>query len=185
MKNQLLLIFTCLGFVSLSLAQESKERSNKTQTDKGKWFVTTDLASDFISDKTTTTFGFHKENSTWSLGLSGGYFIKKNFAITAGLAYKNSFSANIYSYNLGAKYYLKNNIFFSADVGGSNYNLKENHFILGDFDKSKLYTGINAGYAWFIGKYLSVEPSIRYQYDFDKFSPDGDLKLNLGLSVHF
>lgn len=54
-------------------------------------------------------------------------------------------------------------------------------------NNSDVFTaGANLGYAWFIGKHLSIEPSIRTNYEVsDSFNNSLDLNLNLGVSVHF
>lgn len=190
MKKLLVLMFVCLGFVSSIYAQEKKERPNKEQTDKGKWFIQTDLGSKFPNNNLlTTSISFNNEDS-WSLGLSGGYFIKKNLAITAGLGYgkgvRSVLGYDKFSYKLGAKYYFKNNIFLSADFGGSSIDLKSSPArFLGQFDPNKFKTGVTAGYAWFIGKYLSLEPSLGIGHEFDKYNSLLSIDLNLGISVHF
>jgi len=160
-------------------AQEKKERPNKEQTDMGKWFVQTDL-SRFSQ---TTNFNYNNSDN-FSAGLSGGYFIKKNLAITTALSYDRKYNGESFAYKLGAKYYFKNNLFLEADIGGLHTNVFNRFNIVGT-DLNTIKTGVNFGYAWFIGKYLSIEPSIRTEYESNKYNDLINLNLNLGFSVHF
>lgn len=184
MKRLLVISVFCLGFTTLTTAQEKKEWPNIAQTDKGKWFIQTDLTDAFSSSFKNPTTSF---DTSGNFGLSGGYFIKKNFAITTSIGYLKKGNYSLLAYNIGAKKYFKNNIFVSADVGGRHYkgsillqsrvtSIKNNEF----------EAAVNIVYAWFIGDFLSIEPSLRFKNK-QYFNKNFNLKgaLNLDVSIHF
>jgi len=186
MKKLIVLTCICIGFVTLTHAQEKKERSNKTQTDKGKFFVNTTFGAfnDVKRFGSTRLGSFGKDDL--NLGLSGGYFIKKDLALITGFKIRDNSYINEIAFEVGAKKYFKNNIFVSADVGGimNSYNQILNRPKPADYNAFK--AGVNVGYAWFIGKYLAIEPNIRYQSEFSNaVGVESFIDLNLGFSIHF
>jgi len=93
----------------------------------------------------------------FSIGSEVGYFVQKNLELKAGLGY--TFGTELkesLTYMVGAKYYFKGKIPVQVDFSG---RLNEDRF-----GRDVNYFGIQAGYAFFLGKKkkFSIEPSLKY-----------------------
>ena len=149
------------------------------QTKKGKWLVEANTNFGATQQAGNTSFQLWSEDgeTNWNLGAEGGYFVADNLAIKAGLGY-GDFGVNIFSYKVGAKYYLLNKFPLEASFTGSSIeNANEN----------PSYLGLQGGYAWFIGKNISLEPGLRYNIALnDNYGSGKDVfQLNIGFALHF
>ncbi|THD32107.1 MAG: hypothetical protein DI588_08365 [Flavobacterium johnsoniae] len=166
--STLVIVFAC----GLAKAQTEKKEVNGGQTAKGKWLIESSTGFGTIHPSNTSfglIFSPDLENVTWSIGSEAGYFIIDNLAIKGGLGY-----ADYFSYKIGAKYYISSKIPVQLDYSGVFEQ---------DYYGSVSYMGVQAGYAIFLGKNVSVEPGLRYNLDLDR--QDNFFQLRVGFALHF
>lgn len=148
------------------------------QTDKGSWLIEANTGNAMLG---TTGFYFASSDgeSTYNLGLDGGYFVMDNLAVKAGIGFggDSADDSNILSYRLGAKYYVNNSIPVTVDLTGASIK---------DLDENPLWLGLGAGYAWFVSDNISIEPGLRYNLSLNEdFTDEGVLQFNIGFALHF
>jgi hypothetical protein len=173
MKKIILTTLAVLGF-TFANAQE--------QTAKGKWLI--EANTGFGGEGTgNTSFRLTSEDgdTAWNVGAEGGYFVMDNLAVKAGLGYGDNgedFANSVFSYKVGAKYYLLNK--FPLEISYNGASIK-------DADENPSYIGFQGGYAWFVGKNISVEPGVRYNVTLnDDFGSGKDaFQFNIGFALHF
>ena len=108
-----------------------------------------------------------------------GVFIKNNLALKLGLGYGDSGikgEETPIAYKIGAKYYFKSMIPIELSYNGVG---------IGDKDANPTYLGLQAGYALFLGKNVSIEPGIRYNMATHKQYYDNNFQFNIGFALHF
>jgi hypothetical protein len=55
-----------------------------------------------------------------------------------------------------------------------------------DAVENPMWLGIGAGYAWFLGQNVSIEPGFRYNHSLNEdFTDKGVFQLNVGFALHF
>ncbi len=177
MKKVLLIAaIAVFGFTSVQ-AQEA------VQTAKGKWLVEANTGfGESHSGDTSIRFSSQDGFSQYNIGLEGGYFIMDNLALKAGLGYggvsiDNVDTDDVFSWKFGGKYYIMGNIPVGLDLNGSSVG-----------DASPMWVGLQAGYAWFLGDMVSIEPGLRYGLGMNEDSGDGDFNvfsLRIGFALHF
>nr|WP_315152768.1 hypothetical protein [uncultured Flavobacterium sp.] len=147
------------------------------QTKKGKWLIEANTAFGApMSGNTSFQLASADGETQWNLGAEGGYFVADNLAVKAGLGY-GDLGTNIFSYKLGAKYYLLNKFPLEASFTGASIE---------DAPENPLYLGLQGGYAWFLGPNVSIEPGLRYNISLnDDYSKEGIFQLNIGFALHF
>lgn len=179
--KKLILMAAVAVFGLTSVNAQDKDASG-SQTDKGSWLI-----------EANTNFGASQAGNTgfaltsvdgdtgWNVGLEGGYFVMDNLAVKAGLGYGDASSEDnvdgMFSYKVGAKYYILGNIPVGLDLNGASGN-----------DISPMYVGAQAGYAWFLGENVSIEPGLRYDFGMNEDSGDGDFNpfsVRIGFALHF
>lgn len=122
----------------------------QAQFEKGKWFVNPSLSGFNLSYDTKA------ENASFGVDAQGGKFILDNVAVLANvsLGWNVSHSdADVYALGVGGRYYLDN-------VGvylGSMLNLER--WDTGAKNSAKLSLGLEAGYAYFLSRTVTVEPA--------------------------
>jgi len=148
------------------------------QTEKGSILIETNIANQMVGTTSFSLLSIDGE-TTYSIGLDGGYFIMDDLAIKAGLGYLDSSlgETSVFSYRLGAKYYLMSKIPLTLDYTGATIK---------DSDENPSWLGVGAGYAIFLGSNVSVEPGLRYNLTMnDKFTKENIIQLNIGFALHF
>jgi opacity protein-like surface antigen len=174
------LLFTAavavLGFTSVS-AQE--EATTNTPTSKGKFLIEANTGNAVLGT-TGIYFSSTDGESTYNIGLDGGYFIMDDLAVKAGFGYgdgTSDFDSSVVSYRIGAKYYVKSMIPVTVDLTGSSFE---------DADENPLWLGLGAGYAWFVSDNISIEPGLRYNLSLNEdFTDEGLFQFNVGFALHF
>ena len=171
-----LLVF---GFVS---AQDKLGAKNEGQTEVGKWLIeaNTNFGASMASN-TGISYSDTDGDSEYNFGAEVGYFVVKDLAVKAGLGYggiKNDLlDITIFSYKIGAKYYIISQIPVQVDYSGASIK---------DFNENPSYLGIQAGYAWFLGSNVSVEPGVRYNLTLnDNYTDKSTFQVNIGFALHF
>ncbi|MGB1308791.1 MAG: autotransporter outer membrane beta-barrel domain-containing protein [Oceanihabitans sp.] len=180
MKKVLLLAaFAVFGLTNVN-AQD--EETTGGQTDKGSWLIEANTGfGGAHSADTGIRYRSQGDFSSWNFGLEGGYFVMDNLAVKAGLGYGGADNGvsdtNTFSYKVGAKYYVIGMIPVGIDYTGSSTK---------GASQDPSYLGVQAGYAWFLGQNVSIEPGLRYNHSLnDKFTEDGLFEVNIGFALHF
>lgn len=180
MKKLLLSALAICAF-SFANAQEDEKSTEGNQTAKGSILIeaNTGFGSAHSGDTGFRLMSRDGETS-YNIGLEGGYFVMDNLAVKAGLGYGGSSvegSLSTISYKLGAKYYVMGMIPVSVDLNGASVE---------DADENPMYLGVGAGYALFLGNNVSVEPGVRYNATMNEDAdPEGNFQLNIGFALHF
>lgn len=176
MKKFLFMLVATIGFTFTSNAQDG------TQTNQGSWLIeaNTGFGGDGLTGHSANT-GFSlvsSDGSTiWGIGAEGGYFIADDLAIKGGLGYSDYDGLNIFSYKLGAKYYVISTIPFQLDITGASIQ---------DAPESPLWLGLQGGYAIFLSNHISVEPGLRYNMSLNEdFTDEGIFEFRIGFALHF
>lgn len=148
------------------------------QTAKGKYLI--EANTGFGATNVGNT-GFSLSSSdgetTWGIGAEGGYFVADNLAVKAGLGYTDlGHSVSAFSYKVGAKYYLLNKFPLEASYTGASVK---------DAKENPSFIGLQGGYAWFVGKNISVEPGLRYNISMNEDYGKSVFQLNVGFALHF
>ncbi len=182
MKKVLLSAVAILGF---TFANAQEEKSSATgQTSEGKWLIEANTGNQMLGT-TGIYFSSQDGNSSYNFGFDGGYFIMDNLAIKAGLGYGDNSSEDdlggAFSYRIGAKYYVNSMIPVTLDLTGASGEGVENFA-----GETPMWLGIGAGYAWFLGQNVSIEPGVRYNHSLnDDYTDKGVFQVNVGFALHF
>jgi len=176
MKKVLLSAVALLAFGFANAQEEKSEGGN--QTSKGKILIEANTGNAMLG---TTGFYFASQDgeSKYNIGFDGGYFIMDNLALKAGLGYggDSATDSNMFSYRLGAKYYAMGMIPVTLDLTGASIK---------DAEENPMWLGIGAGYAWFLGENVSIEPGLRYNHSLNEnYTDKGVFQFNVGFALHF
>lgn len=147
------------------------------QTKEGKWLI--EANTGFGSGVGSTSFGLTSTDGTtaWNLGAEGGYFVIDNLAVKLGLGYgDDGYDNTAFAYKIGAKYYVVNKFPVEVSYNGVSYK---------GADENPSYVGLQAGYAWFLGSNVSLEPGIRYNVSLNDDYYESALQFNIGFALHF
>ncbi|WP_222984820.1 hypothetical protein [Flagellimonas meishanensis] len=176
MKKSLFTFFAAIGFVAAVSAQDG------AQTAKGSWLIeaNTGFGGEGITAHSANT-GFSlisTDNSTiWGIGAEGGYFVADDLALKAGLGYSDFDGLTVFSYKVGAKYYVISAIPFQIDITGASIQ---------DIPENPLWLGLQGGYAFFLSDHISVEPGLRYNLSLNEdFTDEGIFEFRIGFALYF
>jgi hypothetical protein len=106
----------------------------------------------------------------------GGYFVDDALMLLGEASYEHpgKHMSDIVSVEMGGRYYIEQNgIFLGANckyAHAKNYN--------------DLMPGIEVGYAFFISRTVTVEPSLYYQQSFKKHSDYSTIGLKIGFGIY-
>ncbi len=149
MKRVLLLV-CLLAFAALS----------KAQFEKGKWFLSPSLTGFELSHDT--------DAGKTTLGLEGkvGTFLMDNVAllVNAGVNWNYEGSnLDVYTLGVGGRYYLDQvGVFLGANMNVNRWDWGN------DIDNTKLSFGLEAGYAFFLSRTVTVEPAAFWDVNDDR-----------------
>lgn len=147
------------------------------QTAKGKYLI--EANTGFGAGVGSTSFGLSSSDgeTQWNIGAEGGYFVADNLAIKVGLGYGDAgHDSSTFAYKVGAKYYVANKFPVELSYNGVSYK---------GVDENPSYLGLQGGYAWFVGKNISVEPGVRYNISLNDDYYKSAFQLNVGFALHF
>lgn len=150
--------------------------SAQEQTAKGKWLIEANTAFGAGTGNTAFSLTSSDGDTSWNVGAEGGYFVADNLAIKLGLGYGDDGDSSMFSYKLGAKYYLLNK--FPLEASYTGVSIK-------DVDHNPSFIGLQGGYALFLGKNISVEPGLRYNITTNEDYAKSFLQFNVGFALHF
>lgn len=140
-----LALFVCLLVVTVAA---------RAQFEKGKWIVNPSLTGlNFTHDSELSKTSF-------SIEAKGGAFLIDNLAllIHAGASW-NQGETDVYTLGVGGRYYFQQNgIYLGVNV---NANRRD----LGKWDSTRLSLGLEAGYAFFLSRTVTLEPAAFWNMD--------------------
>ena len=164
-----------LSIIALLAVAFCNAQAKDGQLDKGSWLI--EANTGFGQGVGSTGFYFSSTDGvlSFNLGAEGGYFIADNLALKFGLGYGEvDGKGDPIAYKIGAKYYIKKMIPVEISYNG-----------VGLASIDPIYVGAQAGYAFFLGKNISIEPGIRYNFATHRDNFDDKLQLNVGFALHF
>ncbi|WP_136467729.1 hypothetical protein [Flagellimonas onchidii] len=165
------ILFVLVAVVGLTASAQND--NNSSALSKNSWVVEINTGSYAIG---STAFSLISvDGSTfYSVGAEAGYFIADDLALKAGLGYGGGDDSDgVFSYKLGAKYYVIGEFPIGVDFTGNTAN--------GD---STNWVGLQGGYAWFVANNVSIEPTLRYNVAIDKEAASVFQGL-IGFAFHF
>jgi hypothetical protein len=173
--------FTSLFLISAVVSAQNSGDSDGGATDKGSWLIeaNTGFGAGLFGHSANTGFGLTSIDGTtvWSVGAEGGYFVADDLAIKAGLGYTDNDGFSVFTYKLGAKYYIASAFPVQVDVTGASFQ---------DANENPLWVGIQGGYAWFVADNVSIEPGLRYNLSLNEdFTDEGILEFRIGFAFYF
>lgn len=115
-----------------------------------------------------------------SLGVQAkaGYMVDDNLLLFGEVAYNHegkSDAGDLLSAGVGGRYYIEQNgIFLGANC----------KFIHGFHNYNDVMPGVEVGYAYFISRTVTIEPSIYYQQSFKNHSDYSTIGFKIGFGVY-
>ena len=156
-----LVFIVCLLVVSIGA---------QAQFEKGTWVI----------NPYTTGLGFSvskADKAQFGLGVKAGNFLAEGFAVMVEAG--ADWSKPVENYNIGAggRYYFnKTGIYLGAGLKLDHTRLKGGH------KDTRFGLGIDAGYAFFISKTVTIEPAVYYNLIFNDFDKSKfGIKLGFGI----
>tara|TARA_R110002049_G_scaffold76250_1_gene196075 strand:- start:22092 stop:22643 length:552 start_codon:yes stop_codon:yes gene_type:complete len=180
-------LLLCAAIAAFGLTSvNAQDENNGGQTAKGKWLIEANTGFSggagevgFLQHSANTGFGLMSIDgmTIWSVGTEGGYFVMDDLAIKAGLGYTDYDGESLFSYKIGAKYYIISQIPVQIDVNGASSDV---------FSDNPLWLGLQGGYAFFLGKNVSIEPGLRYSLSLNEdVTDEGIFEARIGFALHF
>jgi hypothetical protein len=170
---------------------QSDRSSSDEEIQKSNSYSSTSMGHFYLSPETSLSFGrsvYSDSNDTYDiirLNSTAGYFIVDNLltAISLGYTFSNVTTSsgsttenNSFAFGFQMRYYILGKIF--GGVGYSGRKLND--------DPINNYVDLELGYAGFVTKNISIEPSFTYMLKIgektDKINAFG---INLGLGIYF
>ena len=144
----------------------------QAQFEKGKWLVNpavTGLDLTYDTESKKASFGFQAQ---------GGAFLADNIAllINAGAGWNQGDAfRDQYFIGVGGRYYFSQvGVYLGANVNVDRYDW-------GRYDDTKFSFGMEAGYAFFLSKTVTLEPAVYWNINGDR----SKLGLKLGFGLYF
>jgi hypothetical protein len=174
------LFFTAL---ILCVVLTTVEAQDANPTSKGSWLIEANTGfgggNTGAAHSANTGFGLYSIDGTtvWAIGAEGGHFIADDLALKLGLGYTDLDGLTIFTYKVGAKYYVNSTIPFQVDLTGASSDSFG--------DENPLWVGLQGGYAIFIADNVSIEPGLRYNLSLNSdFTEEGLFEFRIGFVVH-
>lgn len=157
----------CMLVVCMLLAAAAAH----AQFEKGKWVVNSGVTGMGL------TYDTQDDKTSFGLDVQGGAFLLDNIALLVhgGAQWNGGDDCDIYSLGMGGRYYFDRvGIFLGANVNLDRWD--------GDgWDDTKFSFGMEAGYAYFLSRTVTIEPSIFWNVDEDR----SKFGLKLGFGFYF
>ena len=145
----------------------------QAQFEKGKWIVNPSVTGLGLSYDTQV------DKASFGLDVNGGIFMADNLAllVRAGLSCNEGADADtdVYSLGVGGRYYFSQvGIFLGANVNVDRFD--------GEMvDDTKFSFGMEAGYAFFLSRTVTLEPALYWNINNDR----SKFGLKLGFGLYF
>lgn len=144
----------------------------QAQFEKGKWIVNPSITGLELSHDTGA------DRTTFGLEAKGGAFLIDNVALLvhAGASWNTGGSdIDVYSLGVGGRYYISNvGVYLGADINVDRWAWS------GD-DDTKFSFGLEAGYAFFLSRTVTIEPAAYWNINDDR----SKFGLKVGFGFYF
>ncbi|MBO5181745.1 MAG: outer membrane beta-barrel protein [Paraprevotella sp.] len=143
--------------------------SANAQFEKKKKYISTSLTglSLSYSDMEQTVFG---------LDAMGGYFIEDAWMLYGKIGYDHTRYTDDFAIGVGGRYYFtQNGIYLGAGLQYAHATKSVNNVQLCP----------EVGYAFFINRFLTIEPSVYYNMSLNDFAHGSKVGLKIGLGFYF
>ncbi len=114
------------------------------------------------------------EKTTFGVEAKGGYLFADNWMGLVNAGYKHEDSCDCFSAGVGARYYIIENGLF---MGVNTKVMLSNGY-------NDIMPGIELGYAFFLGRSVTIEPSVYYDQSLKSHSDYSKVGLRIGLGVY-
>lgn len=163
-KMKKLALFVCLLVVTVAA---------QAQFEKGKWVVNPSITGLELSHDTGA------DKTSFGLEAKGGAFLLDNFALLVhgGAAWNTGGSdLDVYTLGVGGRYYLsKVGVYLGADVNVDRWDAGHG------LDDTKFSFGLEAGYAFFLTRTVTIEPAAYWNINDDR----SKFGLKVGFGFYF
>lgn len=144
----------------------------QAQFEKGKWIVNPSITGLDLSHDTGT------DKTSFGLEAKGGAFLLDNVALLvhAGAAWNSGdLNKDVYTLGVGGRYYFsKIGVYLGADVNVDRWALD-------GADDTKFSFGMEAGYAFFLTRTVTIEPAAYWNVNGDR----SKFGLKVGFGLYF
>lgn len=145
------------------------------QFEQGKKYIGASLSN--------ISMNYSKANdSSFGLNLNGGYFLDNEFLVKGEVGYNNVGKTSALNFTAGARYYFERNGIFVGAAGELQWR---EHFGERNHGKTLLYMPVEVGYAFFINRHVTVEPSVYYKVCYNEFKNFSEAGFKIGFGVYF
>lgn len=144
----------------------------QAQFEKGKWIVNPSITGLELSHDTGA------DKTSFGLEAKGGAFLLDNVALLvhAGASWNDrGYNTDIYTLGVGGRYYFsKIGVYLGADVNMDRWHGGGN-------DDTKFSYGMEAGYAFFLSRTVTIEPAAFWNINGDR----SKFGLKVGFGLYF
>lgn len=142
------------------------------QFEKGKWYVGASVSGLDISYSGSEEFNI-------GLDAKGGYLLADDWMLLGQVGWQHSgldgVSDNV-MLGIGGRYYIiQNGLYLGVNAKLVHANRNYNDFM----------PGLEVGYAFFLNKTVTIEPSVYYDQSFKNHSDYSKIGLKIGIGVYF
>lgn len=141
----------------------------RAQFEKGTKYVaasTTGLGLSYSSD----------EEWNFELNLTGGYFICDSWMLYANLGYDHTQYTDFFELGAGGRYYFtQNGVYLGAGLQYEHATHSVNNVQICP----------EVGYAFYLNKYITIEPAVFYHISLNDFSDGSKVGLKIGVGYYF
>ncbi len=148
----------------------------QAQFEKGKWILDASLSGLNLTRNTDT------DKTNFGLEAKGGAFLADNFALLLDIGGQwPGGGTNVTKVGVGGRYYISSiGLFAGADVNFKH--IKEKYLEEGEDGKyNRVGFGVEVGYAFFLSRTVTLEPSVFWDIDKDR----SEFGLKLGFGFYF
>ena len=139
------------------------------QFEQGKKYVSASVSGLGCSYST-------KEKFRMGVDVSVGYFMSDCLMLRANLGYDHTREIDDFSAGVGARYYFDQcGVYLGAGAEYVHYTPSSNDVRI----------PIEVGYAFFVNRYITIEPSLYYKMSLDSFSEKSEVGARIGLGFYF
>ena len=158
MKKYLWMLFLILGTLSAN-----------AQFEQGKKTVGASISGLGMSYSSSEKFRF-------GLDATAGYFVADCLQLRANVGYEHTRVTDDVHAGLGLRYYFDQcGVFLGSGAEYVHYTPSNND----------LQIPLEVGYAFFINRFITLEPSVYYKMSLDDFSDKSTVGFQLGLGFYF
>ena len=166
--KKLLMTFATL-LLAMSVSAQQYQNVSDTPFNKGKMYASAGFSGLDLNYNSTTK---------WNLNIDGkvGYFLVDDVMALAEAQWGiHQEYPNDFTVGAGMRYYIRQNgIYLGA-------NVKSAH---GPYGYNDVMPGVEVGYAFFLSRTVTIEPSVYYQQSFNDHSEYSKVGFRLGFGIY-